>query len=274
MASGEKILRETKELSLLRLNPRQRQIIEILRKDMNRSVSAPAEALAVSTETVRRDVRLLAAKGLLVKSHGAVQWPDRRDDQPLQRRLLDNLGGKERIAAALAREIADGESLLIDTGSTNIYVAEALRGHRGLTAITNSAPIAQRLSQGEGNRVFLAGGEVRADDNATFGSATLAFIRQFRVKTAIISAAAVGARLGIMDNHLAEAEVCRALIGQADRVILAADRTKFTATGLVVACAFEDIDLIVTDSQPPPEIAEALERADAQILVGAADSTS
>ncbi|TXH36804.1 MAG: DeoR/GlpR transcriptional regulator [Rhodospirillaceae bacterium] len=255
------------DLPALRLNDRQGALLEMLRREQICSISGLAEALEVSTETVRRDIRLLAAKGLVVKSHGNVHWPDRRDDQPLQRRMSENMAGKSLIAAAVAREIVDGESLLIDSGSTTIFVAEALRGHRNLTAITISAPIAQHLSQGSGNRVFLAGGEMRADDTAVFGPAALAFIAQFSVHTAIVSAAALSADQGLMDNHLCEAEVCRALVKRAERVIVAADSSKFSAKGLIVACGFEDIDLLITDGPPPPNVAEKLEAADVQVQI-------
>ena len=107
-------------------------------------------------------MRGLAAKGVVVKQHGNVLWPENRDDEPLQRRMAANMGAKKRIAQAVARLIKDGESLLIDSGSTTMYVAEALRGHRNLTVATISAPIAQMLAPGDGNRVYLAGGEVRA----------------------------------------------------------------------------------------------------------------
>lgn len=254
-------------LSNLRLNERQGQLLEQLRRHRTATIAALAKDLDVSTETVRRDVRWLAAKGLVLKSHGSVAWPDRREDGPLHRRLLANLPAKQAIAAAIAREIADGESLLIDTASTNIYVAEALQGHRNLTAITNSAPIAQRLSQGEGSKVLLAGGEVRADDNAAFGPSALAFIEQFRADTAIISAAAIHPEHGVMDNHLCEAEICRALVRRAQRVILGADHSKFSAQGLVAACGLADIDLLITDAPPPPELARRLEAADVEIQI-------
>jgi len=71
-----------------------------------------------------------------------------------------------------------------------------------------------------------------------------------------------------MDHHLCEAEICRALIEQAERVVLVADHTKFAASGLVVACGFDDIDLLVTDQRPPSELMGVLEAADAQILIG------
>ena len=254
-------------LSNLRLNDRQGQLLEQLRRHRSATIAALAKALDVSTETVRRDVRWLAAKGLVAKSHGSVAWPDRREDRPLQRRLLANMPAKQVVAAAVAKEIADGESLLIDTGSTNIYVAEALQGHRNLTAITNSAPIAQRLSQGQGSKVLLAGGEVRADDSAAFGPSTLAFLEQFQADTAVISASAINAETGVMDNHLCEAEVCQALIRRAHRVILAADHTKFSAQGLVVACKFDDIDLLITDATPPAELMKRLEAADVEVQI-------
>lgn len=251
----------------LRLNSRQEQLVERLRRDRMLSITALAEALQVSTETIRRDVRSLAAKGVVVKQHGNVLWPENRDDEPLQRRMAANMGGKKRIAQAIAREIKDGESLLIDSGSTTMYVAEALRGHRNLTVVTISAPIAQMLAPGEGNRVFLAGGEVRADDCAAYGPACLAYLGQFSAETAIISAAAISREFGIMDHHMCEVEVCRILVERAERVIVAADHSKFSAKGLIAACPLAEIDLIVTDAAPPPDLAGAFESDDVELLI-------
>jgi DeoR family glycerol-3-phosphate regulon repressor len=178
--------------------------------------------------------------------------------------MAANMGAKKKIAQAVAHEIKDGESLLIDTGSTNIYVAEALRGHRHLTAITNSAPIAQILAGGDGNRVFLAGGEIRADDCAAFGPACLAYIQQFSAETAIISAAAFNREFGVMDHHMTEVEVCRALVQRAERVLVVADQSKFQAKGLIAACSLSEVDLLITDGEPPLDLAEALEAADVE----------
>jgi len=255
------------EIPMLRLNSRQNDLLETLRRERECSVTVLADKLDVSSETVRRDVRLLAAKGLVVKRHGSVLWPDRRDDHPLHRRMLENIKAKQAIASAVAQEIGDNHSLLIDTGSTNIFVAQALKSRRNLMAITNSAPIAQHLSQSQGSKVYLAGGEVRADDSAAFGQSAISFIEQFTAETAIVSAAAIDAVLGPMDNHLCEAEICQALIRRATRCIMVADHTKFTVNGLVTACAFNDIDLLVTDQAPPRDILDRLEAADVEVLV-------
>ncbi|WP_368413224.1 DeoR/GlpR family DNA-binding transcription regulator [Dongia sp.] len=254
-------------MSDLRLNARQARILEVLRRDQLLAVTQLAEALDVSGETIRRDLRLLSAKGLVEKSHGNVRWRDRSDDQPLQRRLLDNMAAKQKIALAIADEISDGESVFLDTGSTNIYVAQALKGRRNLTVVTNSAPIAQHLSTGEGNRVYLAGGELRADDSAAFGPAAIAFLQQFMVKTAIISASGLDAKLGVMDNHLCEADVSRSVLGHAERVIVGADHSKFGRRCLVAAVGFADVDLLVTDQKPAGELGDELERHDVEILV-------
>jgi DeoR family glycerol-3-phosphate regulon repressor len=123
------------------------------------------------------------------------------------------------------------------------------------------------LAPGEGNRVFLAGGEVRADDCAAYGPASLAYLGQFSAETAIISAAAISREFGIMDHHMCEVEVCRTLVERAERVVVAADHSKFSAKGLIAACPLAEIDLLVTDNPPPAELAQALEAADVEMLV-------
>lgn len=254
-------------LSDLRLNSRQVRIMEVLRREQLLAVTQLAEALDVSGETIRRDLRLLSAKGLIEKSHGNVRWRDRSEEQPLQRRMLENMAAKQAIAAAIAKEISDGESIFIDTGSTNTYVSQALRSRRNLTVVTNSASIAQYLSTAQGNKVYLAGGEVRADDSAAFGPATILFLQQFMVKTAIISASGLDTNLGVMDDYLCEAEVSRSLVGHTERIIVSADHSKFGRRCLVSAFGFDVVDLLVTDQKPTGPLSDALERNDVEVLV-------
>ncbi len=115
--------------------------------------------------------------------------------------------------------------------------------------------------------MFLAGGEVRADDCAAYGPACLAYLAQFTAETAILSAAAISREFGVMDHHMCEVEVCRILVERAERVIVAADASKFTAKGLIAACPLAEIDLLVTDAPPPAELAQALEAADVELMV-------
>src|SRR3546814_4765878 len=102
--------------------------------------------------------------------------------------------------------IKNGDSLILDIGSTTAYVARALRGHHELFVVTNSVAVAQMLATRNNNRVFMAGGELRAHDAGAFGSEAVGFVRQFSVQYAILSAAAIDAETGFMrsEEHTSE----------------------------------------------------------------------
>jgi len=172
----------------------QTDILHAVRETGSCSIADLAHRLAVSTETIRRNVKPLIEGGMVLRFHGGVMVPDRQDEAPFQRRLQLNRGAK-RIVANLVRDmVRDGDSLILDNGATSAYVAEALSIRSDLVVVTNSVEIAWRLASRNGNRVFMAGGELGGDDAAAFGAAAIAFIRQFQVRYAVISVAGIAAR--------------------------------------------------------------------------------
>ena len=251
-------------------NRRQSEILRIARERGSVSINELTTALAVSDETIRRNLKPLVAAGLLLKVHGGVVVPDRVEEPPYQRRMQANKGAKQQIAAEVARRIRDGDSLILDGGTSNICVANALRDHLGLLIVTNSAEVACILGTRNGNRVFLAGGELRADDAAAFGEATLAFLRQFRVKYAILSVSAISPKGELMYFQLCDADYARAARTQADQLILIADHSKVGQEAVVRACSAEDIDMLVTDEPPIADIRQCLDAANVAVVVAAA----
>src|SRR3546814_16054741 len=105
------------------------------------------------------------------------------DLAPFAQRMDENPDAKRLIAGQVARMIKNGDSLILDIGSTTAYVARALRGHHDLFVVTNSLAVAQMLATRNNNRVFMAGGELRAHDAGPFGPEAIPFVRQFSVSS-------------------------------------------------------------------------------------------
>jgi DeoR family glycerol-3-phosphate regulon repressor len=250
-----------------RPSARQSEILRLVRTLGRLGIAELAVHLSVSEETVRRDVRPMAAAGVVRKLHGAVAVAASTSEPPLSRRMQDNVEAKQRIAAAAAAQIEDGDTVMLDTGSTTIFVARALARRQRLTVVTNSTEVARVLSQADGARVFLAGGEIRGDDAAVFGPQTAAFVGQFVARTAILSIGGIDPVHGLTDYHVGEAEFSRAVIPQVDRVIVVADRTKFQRRGFARVCGFESIDMVITDAAPPADTAARLAEAGVTVLV-------
>lgn len=244
---------------------RQAQIIEAVSKTGSIEVVDLASQLEVSGETIRRDIKELQRKGVLKKIHGGVALPASLADTPFHERLKDNAEGKRRIGEAIAEIIQDGDSLIIETGTTATYVAQALSHRRRLTIVTNSVDVARSLAFGPENEVFMAGGRLTPDDGAALDQTAIAYVSQFRVKYAVFSVAGIHPEDGLMAHRISEADFTRTVISRADTVILAADQTKLGRGGLVRVCGPEVVDIFVTDGDPSPRLRAMFERAEIKI---------
>jgi DeoR family glycerol-3-phosphate regulon repressor len=246
---------------------REQALLDLLKPDGQARVLELARTLNVTEETVRRTVRRLETRGLVTKVHGGVHLRDWGPEASFALRLGLNTVPKRRIAARLAGMVSDGASLFLDIGTTTAYVAQALRDHRDLLVVTNSLAVAQTLASRNGNRVFMAGGELRAHDGGAFGAEALAFVRQFQVSLAVLSAAAVNARAGFMLQDMREAEFSRAIIEQSDQAYMVVDATKFGLTAPIRVTEPRAIRRLVTDAQPPAAIANLLTDAGVEICL-------
>ena len=230
-------------------------------------IDALADMLAVSPETIRRALRRLEAGGAVARVHGGVHLRGWGIEASFVQRMVVNPDRKRRIAARLAGLIDHGASLFLDVGSTTAFVAQALRDHRELLVVTNSLAVAQTLAGRGGNRVFMAGGELRPHDGGAFGAEALAFVRQFRVRHAILSAVALDGRTGFMLNDLREAEFSRAIIDCAEMTTIAADATKFDRSAPVRIAAPDAFHRLVTDTQPSGPLATLLGAAGIEVIL-------
>lgn len=252
---------------IMQAGKRQADILNTVKLRRSCTIAELAAELDVSDETIRRSIKPLVSAGQLLRVHGGVLLPEALHEPPFDRRMQANREAKLAIAAQVAQRINDGDSLMLDTGSTTAYIASALRNHRNLFVVTNSAEIARTLATRNGNRVYMAGGELRADDAAAFGAAAHVFVQQFQVQHAILSIGAIDADNGLMDYDLCEAEYARVVLHQAERRIVAADHSKFGRKGFVKVCDAELIDVLITDRPPPPALARQFEQAGVEVVV-------
>lgn len=246
---------------------RHSEILRLLQDEGTITIADLADKLGVSLETVRRDVKPLTADGAILKMHGAIGLPSVVGEAPFERRMRDNAEAKRTIARAVAATIRDGDSVMLDTGTTTSYLARELLGHRRLTVVTNSSDIARTLATVNGNKVYMAGGELRSDSGAAFGVSAIEFVSRFAVTHAVISAGAVHAATGVMDYNLEEAEFARMVLSRGQRSVVVTDHSKFGRQGLVEVCRFSGFGELVTDRAPPAELADALAQAGATLTV-------
>lgn len=237
---------------------RQHATLDMLRQLGGSSRTADlAAALAVSEETVRRNIKRLAGQGQVVRVHGGVFLAAQDGEPAFRARLETNRGEKRRIGRAVAGLIGNGATLFLDSSTTSIYVAEALADHHDLTIITNALEIAWRLGRGGRNRVLMAGGEIRALDGASYGAEALGFLRGYAPDFAVLSVAGFGAA-GFLQFDQAEVDIGRVMLAQSRTRIVMADHSKFKRSAPIVLCPPRQIDVFVTDEVPPSDLSAVL----------------
>jgi DeoR family glycerol-3-phosphate regulon repressor len=243
----------------------------MVRREGTVTIATLAKHLGVSQESIRRDVKPMTLRKELVKVHGAVTVPFDVIEASFDKRMRENADAKRAIARHMADKIADGDSIMLDTGTTTSVLARELLSKHNLTIVTNSSDVARTLATLNGNKVFMAGGELRGDNGAAFGASATEFVRRFNVRHAIISIGAISAGQGAMDYNLEEAEFARAVLAQGEVATIITDDSKFNRSGLVKVCDFDAIDVIVTNLAPPAELGERLKEAAVSVELAEAE---
>lgn len=234
---------------------RQERIREIVGRDGEARVDALAEAFAVSPETIRRDLARLARDGAIRKVHGGARPLRIFAEGSRAERAKEAAEAKARIARRLARLVEPGETLFIDSGTTTLACAEALADRDGLTVVTNSVEIAQRIGRNATASVFLLGGAYRTGDAETLGPLVIEQVGRFQADRAILGVAGLDAGAGATDSNFDEAQVARAMIARAGSTVVVAHGDKLGRRAAFRVCALPEIELLVCDRPLPEEMA-------------------
>jgi DeoR family glycerol-3-phosphate regulon repressor len=251
-------------------NPRQAGVLDTVRSLGVASVDLLAERFGVTLQTVRRDVQLLADAGLLARFHGGVRLPaSTTENIAYRQRQQLNDQAKRAIAQAVAQDVPNGASLILNIGTTTEAVARALLQHRGLRVITNNLNVAAILSDNADCEVIVAGGLVRSRDRGIIGEATVEFIGQFRVDIGLIGISGIEPDGTLRDFDLREVKVAQAILRASRQRWLVADHSKFNRPAMVELGRLDQVHRLYTDQPPPPAFDRLLADAQVQCIVGA-----
>jgi DeoR/GlpR family transcriptional regulator of sugar metabolism len=172
-------------------------------------------------------------------------------------------GHKKAIAGVAASLIEDGDTLLLDGGSTTYELASLLIG-RPLQVVTNSLPVATLFTSSDGSDLVLIGGYVHGRTGVSVGPYANLMLAELNVQRAIISVAGITER-GVFNSNLLLVETERAMCQSADSVMVVADSTKFGRSSLALMCELEQLDDIVIDDGIEPEWVKRLETAGVRV---------
>lgn len=233
---------------------RQQQILAHLNRNERASVSELSQMFGVSEVTIRGDLQLLASENLIVRTHGGAVLASRVPELSLTLRRQQRVAEKERIGAAAAEFVANGDAIFLDASSTVLSLAHALHQHRDLTILTNSLVVAQSMLDALGVSVVMTGGALQRDTVSLMGTDGLAILRKYNIKTGFFSAHGLSFPEGMTDVSSGEAEVKRPVVAMCRQVVALIDATKWGRVGPASFAQPEDLHVIVTDADAPANL--------------------
>jgi DeoR/GlpR family transcriptional regulator of sugar metabolism len=226
---------------------RRRAILTRLERDGKVVASELVEALGVSDDTVRRDLRELAAGGLVQRVHGGALPPALAAATFAQR--LERLTEAKAHLAEAALPLLDGASvLLLDGGTTALELARRLPAERDWTVLTNSPPVAVALAAHPRAEVILIGGRLLKRDQVAVGAAALDALRHLRADVCVLGICGLHPEVGVTATHHDDAEVKRAMVDAAAEVLALATTDKLHTAGPWVVAPLADVTHLVTDA--------------------------
>ncbi|WP_243029017.1 DeoR/GlpR family DNA-binding transcription regulator [Thermus albus] len=225
---------------------RRQNLLDLLRRHGGLSTQELAHRLGVSPATVRRDLALLARLGLLHRDHGGAYLPE--TEPPYALKVRQNPRVKEAIARRALAEVAEGSTLILDSGTTTLALARLLAGRR-VRVVALDVPIAQALAQGE-TEVWLPGGRVRNGFYSLVGPWAEEALGGVRADVFFLGADAFDAD-GVTNHTFEEAAVKRKAMAVSRRTVLLADRSKWGRKAPAFVTPLGAIDLVITDLEDP-----------------------
>ena len=233
------------------MTERQSKLIKLVNLYQKIEVSRLAELLDVSQVTIRKDLDHLEEEGLLSREHGYALIKNAND---INTRLTINYDKKLEIATKAAEMVSNGETVMLESGSTCALLAEQLaKLKKDVTIITNSAYIAIR-------KVILLGGEYQKEYQGMVGPLVRKCAKEFYVDKFFVGTDGFIPDAGFTCDDLMRVETMKYMEDSANRMIILADSSKFSQKGVVIQTTFSEIDTVCTDAEIPEDALENLKR--------------
>src|SRR6266545_4291209 len=237
----------------LSTDERRRALIDALRRDRRINVRETSAQLGISEVTVRADLDALEQEGLAQRVWGGAVLPAGLRHEPrFAARLKQHREEKQRIAAAAASLIADGDSVMLDASSTAFYLAPYLKQRAELTVITNGLNLASELAVSEQITTILIGGVLRGRNSSLVGMLGEEMLGKLYASKGFFSARGLSLEQGLSERHIPEAQLKSAMARRVGQVIALLDASKLDQTSLTSFCSFERLRMLITAGPADP----------------------
>ena len=250
----------------LMIDERRRRISELVREEGRVTVEELAARFGTSHVTIRADLSRLESAGILTRTHGgALTLPE--TDEPLDVKQLQHHAEKLRIGAAAAALIQDGETIILDSGTTTAEIARNIRALnlKSINVITNALNIAALLIDVPAVRLIMPGGILRRESNSLSGPIAEAALGTLQADRLYLGADGVDPQIGVMTPHLAEAELNAKMIAMSRQVVVVADSSKFARRNISLIARIEQLHILITDRGAPPDAVEQLRQRGVEV---------
>ena len=247
------------------MTERQSKIIKLVNTYQKIEVSRLAELLSVSQVTIRKDLDHLESEGLLSREHGYALIKNAND---INTRMTINYDRKLAIATKAAEMVNNGETVMLESGSTCTLMAEQLaKLKKDVTIITNSAYIAIRIRELPLRKVILLGGEYQKEYQGMVGPLVKKCAREFFVDKFFVGTDGFIPESGFTCDDLMRVETMEYMADSANKMIILADSSKFEQHGVVIQTSFDAIDTVCTDAQISPSALAILQEKGINVVI-------
>jgi DeoR family transcriptional regulator, aga operon transcriptional repressor len=269
------ILSATDDPQLLRSDKQEtrlRAVLTMLQQSGSISVDELREKFDVSVVTVRRDLNVLEARGLLRRTHGGAEsieplfYEPFRNDRSFQAQVSRFADEKRRIGRAAAALIEPGETIALTPGTTTTEVIRGLPLNHNITVVTNTVNIAMELSKRKDISVFVTGGYLRGDWFSLLGPTAVHALEQIVIKTLFIGADGFDVSWGVTCFSPDEASLNGTMVKHARRKIVVVDHSKFGAVAGWRICESKEVDLLITDTGTTEEMVAPFQELGIQVM--------
>jgi DeoR/GlpR family transcriptional regulator of sugar metabolism len=249
---------------------RQAAILDTVRASGGVRVADLVDRFGVSDMTIRRDLEMLAERGLVLKVHGGATAlrPGATDEPGFAVKTELHTVEKEAIAERAAQLVQPGTAIALSAGTTTARLAQRLVAVAGLTVVTNSIPVADLFHRaGRSDQTVVLTGGVRTPSDALVGPIASAAIRSLHVDLLFLGVHGMSERAGFTTPNLMEAETDRALVASAGRLAVVADSSKWGVVGISSIAALAEAHVLITDSGLDAEARQVLAAAVDDLII-------
>jgi len=245
---------------------RKKRILNILREKKSVRILALSKQLAVSRETIRKDLTEMEQEGLLKKTYGGAVLDEVNTETDYERRKSENPSQKRLIAQRAYQFIEPGDTIYLDYGTSTYALAQQLVDFEDLTVVTNSIPIVNLLIRSSGIQLIILGGNIRKNEDSLFGTFGLDNADKIFVDLGFFGCAGLDVASGLTNYHMGEIEISKKMIHHSSTAVLLTDETKLGKSALYKTVDLEDLDIVITTDISDPEEETEISKRNIEII--------